>query len=158
MLVAWSWPCSLCVYRFTPRCTRQQTTRSCSISSVVSWELSPHLLPSLIIIKVFLKRKISSLETILSARAREHTHPHTLTGSHAHNANKKHTHTGTHTHTHTELRKTWGVGGGGVKTNLKAKRERERLEPFVTKPYASWAKIKQDFCQKSQKRKRSKQH
>ena len=33
----------------------------------------------IIIIKVFLKRKILSLETILSARARARTHPHTHT-------------------------------------------------------------------------------
>ena len=57
------------------------------------------------IVKVFLKRKILSVETV-SARARAHARTHARTHAHT----RTHTHTGTntharaHTHTHTQTR------------------------------------------------------
>ena len=43
-----------------------------------------YLLNNKLIIKVFLKRKILFLETILSARSHAHTHTHTHTHTHKH--------------------------------------------------------------------------
>ena len=54
----------------------------------------------IIIIKVFLRCKIVSLETVLSARAHAHTHTHTHTRAHTHTGARARAHTHTHTHTH----------------------------------------------------------
>ena len=53
----------------------------------------------ILIIKVFLKRKILSIETILTARASTHTHTHT------HTHTDTHTHRGTRTHKHSDCTK-----------------------------------------------------
>ena len=55
---------------------------------------------AVVLIIIFLKRKILSLETILSAytRARALTHTHTHTHTHARTHARTHTHTHTHTH------------------------------------------------------------
>ena len=51
-----------------------------------------------IMIKVFIKCEILSVETILSAHTHAHAHTHTHTHSHTY------THTHTHTHTHTRAK------------------------------------------------------
>ena len=62
---------------------------------------------AIMIINVFLKRKILSVETILRAythactRARAHTHTYTHSLTHARTHTHTHTLINTHTHTHT---------------------------------------------------------
>ena len=55
----------------------------------------------MIIIKVFVKCKILSTETILSAYMRTNTHTDTHTYMQAHTCRHTHAHTRTHTRTHT---------------------------------------------------------
>ena len=59
----------------------------------------------IIIIKVFVKYKILSIETVVSActcmREHKHTHTHTHTRTHTHTHTHTHTRTRTRTHTHT---------------------------------------------------------
>ena len=67
--------------------------------------------PVVIIIKVFLKRKILSLETILSPYTHSLSQTHTLTHSlthtltHTQSLTQTHTHTGTCTHKHSDYTK-----------------------------------------------------
>ena len=75
------------------------------------------ILEGLIIIKVFIKRKILPVETILSKQtskqastyapthARTHARTHAHTHTHTHKYTHTHTHTNTHTHEHTDYTK-----------------------------------------------------
>ena len=65
------------------------------------WLLDEALPVVLIIIKVFIKRKILSVETVPYARTHAHTCTYMHTHMHTHTHTHAHTHTQTHTHTHT---------------------------------------------------------
>ena len=77
----------------------------------VVWNEWGVLLPDLtadiiiIIIKVFIERKILSVDTVLSAytHARTHVRTHACTHARTHTHTQASTHTHTHTHTHLSL-------------------------------------------------------